>query len=141
MSSTAAHTDTEKAKSKNKEVKRPSWLDIDNLDDGDMSKMGYVMDKETQAKWDAPPPNYLNKTVAEKLWLVTVRFPHHWVKHNLYCLPLVVVSLVPLVVGTWHSRCAGAFRTSARSQRIDIRLTCVARPFSACLSRRAMARR
>jgi len=104
MSSTAAHTDTEKAKSKNKEVKRPSWLDIDNLDDGDMSKMGYVMDKETQAKWDAPPPNYLNKTVAEKLWLVTVRFPHHWVKHNLYCLPLVVASLVPLVVGMWHSR-------------------------------------
>jgi len=56
------------------------------------------------AKWEAPLPTYLNQSTWSKFLVVAKEFPMHWVVHNMYCLPLVLASIVPVLVAGLVSR-------------------------------------
>jgi hypothetical protein len=66
--------------------------------------MGFTMAPDVLAKWEAPLPTYLNQSTWSKFLVVAKEFPMHWVVHNMYCLPLVLASIVPVLVAGLVSR-------------------------------------
>jgi hypothetical protein len=70
-----------------------------SLEAVDPDKMGLAMSDEMQAKWDAPNPDYLKWSKGARFWLVCKRFPMHFLLQNLHCVPLIVVSLIPVFYG------------------------------------------
>jgi hypothetical protein len=70
----------------------------------DPDKTGFTLSAADQVKWDAPQPEYLKWSKRDKFWVVCKRFPVHWLKHNLMCVPLIVVSFVPVLFSGLQSR-------------------------------------